>query len=133
MYPQTGASDAELYERPGAFGVGGREQGRRWAQAERGHALATQVVQERQHVVGDCLGEATLLVGQRVRCPTATRVEPDRTGERGQPLQEPRECRLIPHEVDGDPQRMKDEDIRVAVADNLVGDATHSRVRVPRH
>ena len=85
-----------------ALGMSGGEQQPTWnTHADHGDAFTADCVDHGDDVIENRFDEAGLLVGNRIRSASATRVEPDVSTERRQPVQKMGESRLIPHQVDG--------------------------------
>jgi len=53
---------------------------------------------------------------------------PDVTAERREPVEEPHQAGLVPHQIDGEERPMSDEHVHRAVTDDLVGDAPTGRL-----
>jgi hypothetical protein len=102
----------------------------RWAhRAKHDHPFVTELVEHGDHVVDGAFDEAALVRRDRIRRAHPSRVDPDVTAERRQPVEEPDEPGLVPHQVDGEVRRLGDEHVRRPGADDLVADATTIALR----
>jgi hypothetical protein len=104
----------------------------RLAEPQRRDLVATQMVNDRDHVIYEAFDQPTVLVGDRVRRTRAPRVEPNVPAKRRQAVQEPDHPRLLPHHVDGNHWRTIHQHIDRTVPDRLVRNLTAtSDGRVP--
>jgi hypothetical protein len=67
---------------------------------------------------------------QGIRRAAAPWIEPDRSAEDEQSLEEPHQHGLVPHQIDRTDRRVKDEQVERTIANNLIGDLTIARVGV---
>jgi hypothetical protein len=112
----------------GPLGVRRREEQTDWhTQAQQGDAFAADLIEYRHHVINEAFEEPTLTVRDPVRRAGAPRVEPDVTTERRQPVQEVRQPRLVPHQVDRTDRVSVDQHVDRTVADHLIRDLAPTR------
>jgi hypothetical protein len=88
-------------------------------------------VEDDSSVVHPALQGRQPLQGHRIRDPGPPLVEHDDPGERGQPLEEAGEQRLLPHDLDVAAPVLNEQEVSRAIAEHLVGDRPLRRPRVP--